>query len=91
MKMIMLRNGLTVGPGAPVRVNCNIGCNSETEYVEELKKIEAINAYGSIPDMMMDLSLVRMTKPLYVVVREELQVETGTVLSYIPFSKEKGL
>lgn len=89
--MIQLRNGLMIGPGAPVRVNCNIGCNSETEYIEELKKIESIKASGSIPDMMMDLSLVRMPKPLYVVAREELQVEIGTVLSYLPFSKETGL
>lgn len=91
MKMITLRNGLAVGPDAPVRVNCNIGCNSESEYIEELKKIEAIKTSGSIPDMMMDLSLVRVPKPLYAVVRDVLQIETGTVLSYIPFSKEKGL
>lgn len=91
MKMITLRNGLTVGPGVPVRVNCNIGCNSETEYIEELKKIEAIKASGSIPDMMMDLSLIRMPKPLYKVAREVLNVETGTVLSYIPFSIKTGL
>lgn len=89
--MISLRHGLTVGPGAPVRVNCNLGSNSESEYIEELKKIESIKASGSIPDMMMDLSLIRMPKPLYVVAREELQVEIGTVLSYIPFSKEQGL
>lgn len=91
MKMITLQNGLAVGPGAPVRVNCNIGCNSETEYFEELKKIEVIKTYGAIPDMMMDLSLVRVPKPLYAVVRDVLQIETGMVLSYIPFSKEKGL
>ena len=63
MKMITLRNGLAVGPDAPVRVNCNIGCNSESEYIEELKKIEAIKTSGSITDMMMDLSLRRMPKP----------------------------
>lgn len=91
MSLITLRNGLTIGLGAPVRVNCNIGCNSESEYIEELKKIETIKASGSIPDMMMDLSLVRMPKPLYVVAREELQAEIGTVLSYLHFSKETGL
>lgn len=63
--MITLRNGLAVGSGAPVRVNCNIGCNSEKEYASELQKIEAIKVSGSIPDMMMDLSLIRMHKPLY--------------------------
>ena len=89
--MIKLRNGLAVGSGAPVRVNCNIGCNSEKEYATELKKIESIKAYGSIPDIMMDLSLIRMQKPLYLIAQEKLNVETGTVLSYIPFRKENGL
>ena len=32
MKMITLRNGLAVGSGVLVRVNCNIGCNTEKEY-----------------------------------------------------------
>ena len=91
MKMITLRNGLAVGSGAPVRVNCNIGCNTEKEYASELQKIEAIKVSGSVPDMMMDLSLIRMHKPLYLVAQEELNVETGTVLSYIPFSKANGL
>ena len=91
MKMITLRNGLAVGSGAPVRVNCNIGCNTEKGYATELQKIETIKESGSIPDMMMDLSLIRMHKPLYLVVQEELKVETGTVLSYIPFSKRNGL
>ena len=63
--MITLRNGLAVGSGAPVRVNCNICCNTEKEYASELQKIEAIKVSGSIPDMMMDLSLIRMYKPLY--------------------------
>ena len=89
--MIQLRNGLAVGSGAPVRVNCNIGCNTEKEYATELKKIESIKAYGSIPDIMMDLSLIRMQKPLYLIAQEKLNVETGTVLSYIPFRKENGL
>ena len=89
--MIKLRNGLAVGSGAPVRVNCNIGCNTEKEYATELKKIESIKAYGSIPDIMMDLSLIRMQKPLYLIAQEKLNVETGTVLSYIPFRKENGL
>lgn len=89
--MISLRHGLTVGQGAPVRINCNIGCNSGTGYIEELKKIEAIKSSGFTPDMMMDLSLVRMPNPLYSVIREVLGIEVGTVISYLPFSKKGGL
>lgn len=89
--MIKLRNGLTIGQGGPVRINCNIGCNSAEGYDLEIQKIEAIKMSGLVPDIMMDLSLVRMPKPLYQVAHEELGVEVGTVLSYIPFSKSKGL
>lgn len=89
--MMMLRNWLAVGSGAPVRVNCNIGCNTKKEYASELQKIEAIKVSGSIPDMMMDLSLIRMHKPLYLIAQEELNVETGMVLSCIPFSKANRL
>lgn len=89
--MIYLRKGLTIGQGAPVRINCNIGCNSEEEYFWELKKIAAVKSSGIIPDMMMDLSLVRMPKPLYSVIQEELGIEVGTVISYLPFNNKKGL
>lgn len=89
--MLTLRNGLTIGQGAPVRVNCNIGCNSADDYGLEIQKFEAIMKNGLVPDMMMDLSLVRMPHPLYRVAHEELGVEVGTVLSYIPFCKSKGL
>lgn len=89
--MISLRYGLTIGQDAPVRVNCNIGCNSSDAYDLEMRKIEAIKKNGLVPDMMMDLSLVRMPRPLYLMAHEELGVEVGTVLPYIPFSKSNGL
>lgn len=41
--------------------------------------------------MMMDLSLVKLNKPLYKFVQELLNIHVGTVLSYIPFSKQEGL
>jgi phosphomethylpyrimidine synthase len=89
--MMMLLNGLTIGHEAPVRINCNIGCNSADDYELEIQKIDAIRKSGLYPDMMMDLSLLRMRKPLYRVAHEELGVEVGTVLSYLPFCKSNGL
>lgn len=89
--MITLRYGLTIGQGAPIRVNCNIGCNSTDEYDIEVDKINVLKTSGCLPDMMMDLSLVRNIKPLYIEARKILGVEVGTVLSYVPFSKYKGL
>lgn len=89
--MMLLRHRLTIGQDAPVRVNCNIGCNSADAYDLEIQKIEAIKKNGFVPDMMMDLSLVRMSEPLYRMAHEELEVEVGTVLSYMPFRKNNGL
>lgn len=89
--MLNLKYGLTLGQDAPVRINCNIGCNSAEGYDLVIRKIDAIKMTRLIPDMMMDLSLTRMPKPLYQVAHEELGVEVGTVLSYIPFSKSNGL
>lgn len=89
--MVTLRYGLTIGQDAPVRINCNIGCNSADGYDLEIQKIEAIKKSGLIPDMMMNLSLVKMPEPLYRVAHKELGIEVGTVLAYVPFSKSEGL
>lgn len=74
-----------------VYINCNIGANSVADYQGEIEKIKAIKESGEIPDMMMDLSLVRQNVPLYRVVQETLNIHVGTVLSYIPFTKHDGL
>lgn len=89
--MIQLRQGLTLGQGSPIRVNCNIGCNTKEDYNDELKKITAIKESEVLPDMMMDLSLVELEKPLYKDVIEILGIPVGIVLSYKKFSKRIGL
>ena len=72
-------------------INCNIGCNSLSGYWSELQKIQDIKNSGIIPDMMMDLSLVKVNVPLYKYIISEMQIPAGTVFSYIPFSKKNGL
>lgn len=84
-------NNITTEELRKVKLNCNIGCNSEDAYDTELEKIRRIKESGYIPDMMMDLSLYRAEKPLYKQIQEILNVPVGTVLAYIPFSKDKGL
>ena len=74
-----------------VRLNCNVGCNTNVTYFSELTKIRRIKDCCCIPDMMMDLSLYQAEKPLYKQIQEILNIPVGTVLAYIPFSKEKGL
>lgn len=89
--MIKLKQGLTIGHNAPVRVNCNVGCNCVGDYNLEVAKLKALQACGELPDMMMDLSLMRFDVPLYTIIRDDLRLPFGTVLSYYGFSKDKGL
>ena len=51
-----------------IYINCNVGANTITDYQEEIEKIKAINDSGDIPDMMMDLSLVKQDVPSYRIV-----------------------
>lgn len=89
--MITLRDGLSIGGTSPTRVNCNIGCNKPSDYEYEKKKLLSIKENGVLPDMMMDLSLVDLSSPLYNTIRDELKLPFGTVLSYHGFKKDYGL
>ena len=74
-----------------IKLNCNVGCNTRATYCSELAKIRRIKDCSCIPDMMMDLSFYRAEMPLYKYIQEILNIPVGTVLAYIPFSKENGL
>ena len=74
-----------------IYINSNVGANTITDYQGEIEKIKAIKDSGDIPDMMMDLSLVKLDVPLYRIVQDTLNIHVGTVLSYIPFTKQDGL
>lgn len=89
--MLVLRNGLTIGYSEPVRINCNIGCNSIESYEKEKEKLLWLKNANLLPDMMMDLSLVELECPLYRTIRDELHLPFGTVLSYWGFNKNTGL
>ena len=89
--MITLRNGLRIGNETPVRINCNVGCNSILDYESEKYKLLQLKEEGVLPDLMMDLSLVELDSPLYHIIRDELCLPFGTVLSYWGFNKETGL
>lgn len=86
-----LNTALSIGGSYPTRVNCNIGCNSKKEYQIELAKLRFLKENGDLPDMMMDLSLVDVERPLYLTIRDELKLPFGTVLSYHGFNKLEGL
>jgi phosphomethylpyrimidine synthase len=88
--MITLKGGLSIGNSCPTRVNCNVGCNKFSDYEYEKKKLLFIKEKGILPDMMMDLSLVNLPTPLFYIIRDDLGLPFGTVLSYHGFKKEQG-
>lgn len=55
-----------------IYINSNVGANTITDYQGEIEKIKAIKDSGDIPDMMMDLSLVKLDVPLYRIVQDTL-------------------
>ena len=89
--MITFKEGLTIGDNSPIRINCNVGCNNIADIESELSKLEFIQSCNELPDMMMDLSLIELKKPLYKFIRNKLGLPFGTVLSYQKFTKSKGL
>lgn len=88
--MIRFKDGLTIGSNSPIRVNCNVGCNSKTDIESELSKLKFIQSCNELPDMMMDLSLIELEYPLYKCIKDKLGIPFGVVLSYRRFTKSKG-
>lgn len=89
--MITLKGGLTIGGDSPIRINCNVGCNSIADFEPELSKLKFIQSCKELPDMMMDLSLIELANPLYNYIKNRLELPFGTVLSYHRFTKSKGI
>lgn len=89
--MITLKGGLTIGGQSPIRINCNVGCNGIADIESEHSKLRFIQSCNELPDMMMDLSLVELEKPLYNFIRDKLELPFGVVLSYQKFTKSNGL
>lgn len=88
--MITFKDGLTIGGNSPIRINCNIGCNKIEDVESEISKLEFIQSCNELPDMMMDLSLIELEKPLYNYIKNKLGIPFGVVLSYRRFTKSRG-
>lgn len=88
--MITFKDGLTIGGNSPIRINCNIGCNKIEDIESEISKLEFIQSCNELPDMMMDLSLIELEKPLYNYIKNKLGIPFGVVLSYRRFTKSQG-
>ncbi|AYL37167.1 phosphomethylpyrimidine synthase ThiC [Streptomyces fungicidicus] len=92
--LVELRAGgdpVLVGPGSLVKVNTSIGCNRAADLEAEVEKIREIARLGYQPDLMMDLSTVRLPAPLYRTASAELGLPVGTLPHYLCFKPRGGL
>ncbi len=83
---------LGIGNKFPIRVNCNIGINNSNDYSKEIIKIdELFKLQESSPDLMMDLSTVKTTKPLYKYIIDNYEIAVGTLPVYLSYSNRHGI
>lgn len=90
MSIITFKDGLTIGDCSPIRINCNVGCNNIADIESEISKLKFVQSCNELPDMMMDLSLIETSEPLYYFIKNELGLPFGVVLSYQKFTRSKG-
>ncbi|GIG30798.1 phosphomethylpyrimidine synthase ThiC [Cellulomonas marina] len=85
------RSRVLCGPEALVKVNTSIGCNRPADWDLELRKLDQLANCGYGPDIMMDLSTVRLARPLYAEIRELTGAPVGTLPHYTAFKPRDGL
>lgn len=86
MKSVFLKstNGLLeVGQNSSIRVNCNVGINSETGRAYETERLEAIKNSDCQPDTFMDLSIGELNEPFYNEIQKRFDCPIGFVPSYL--------
>ena len=93
-EMVLLRgrrSDVLVGKKLGVRVNTSIGISDKNAYYSEVEKIKKIGLLEEIPDIMMDLSIIESSKPLYKVIEEEIGCPVGTIPYYTCFDERTGI
>lgn len=84
--------GIMIGDNHPIIVNCNVGINSQNDYINEIRKIELLFNDESIkPDTMMDLSICNRTPSIAKHIIDTFNIPVGIVPSYSVFSSKKGI
>jgi len=82
---------IAIGKDLMVKVNTSIGCSSLKTFNTELEKLSFLAHLGYRPDAMMDLSIVRLKKPLYTFMIEEFGGPIGTLPHYLCYHPRHGI
>ncbi|MDP1614167.1 MAG: phosphomethylpyrimidine synthase ThiC, partial [Methylococcales bacterium] len=81
---------VAAGEKALIKVNTHIGCSNVRGFRNELKKLETFANLGYRPDLMMDLSIIKLNRPLYEYMIETFGGPVGTVPYYSCYSARTG-
>ena len=84
-------SSVLIGQGLGLRSNSSIGLSSTAAFPDELAKIVAISKHPNPPHIMMDLSTVRISTPLYIEIQNRLGCPVGTIPYYICFDPQRGI
>lgn len=93
-KIVVLKGNyftVCIGHDLSLRVNSSIGLNNEQEYKNEIEKIRLVKKHKYKTDIMMDLSTVKMAKPLYTEIISEIGCPVGTIPYYVCFNNDSGI
>lgn len=85
------RSSVAVGKGLSLKLNSSIGINSTDDYLREKNKIDSIYQHKKHPDIMMDLSTVKVETPLYTSIQEIIGCPVGTIPHYLCFDSASGI
>lgn len=77
------RRSVALGTGMTVKVNTLLGCSVATRIGLEVEKVSQLCSVSYAPDTMMDLSIVRPTKPLYESMIDQFGGPVGTLPHYL--------
>lgn len=92
---IIILNGshapVSIGKGLGLRINSSIGLNSANCFYSEIEKIQAIAKHTIVPDIMMDLSTIKIPTPLYTEIQHTIGCPVGTIPYYACFDPKHGI
>lgn len=79
------------GDNLGLKINVSIGLSSPKAYNEERDKIIQIANHSIHPDIMMDLSTIKLSTPLYKLIMQEIGCPVGIIPYYSCFHSSNGI
>ena len=89
--LLKAKRPVLVGKDAMLKVNLSVGVSDKSLRDIESKKIDSIVSLPFRPDLIMDLSIVRLEKPLWKEIVDKFDGAVGTIPYYALFDERIGL